>query len=91
MRGCRAVLVIAFMSIAGAGHSQEIVVPPLPIKPDDLAKYCIYANRIYSNGAQICVTRGTVSLGCEKGEWRVDVTKFGLDCRNEIVTTGERR
>jgi hypothetical protein len=72
------------MSGAGAAHSQEIIPPP-PIKPEDIGKYCIYASRIYSNGSQLCVARGSVTLGCDKGEWKVDLTKFGLDCRNENV------
>jgi hypothetical protein len=82
MKAYAAILVMAFTFIAGAGYSQE-VVPPLPIRPEDIGKYCIYASRIYSNGAQICVARGSVTLGCDKGEWKVDLTKFGLDCRND--------
>src|SRR6516164_5049663 len=89
MRVYTAVLVAAFMSVAGAGHSQSLytpdVAPPLPIKPEDIGKYCIYASRVYSNGAQLCVARGSITLGCDKGEWKVDLTKFGLDCRNENV------
>jgi hypothetical protein len=84
MKTCFAILVIAFTSVAEVGHSQE-VIPPLPIKPEDIGKYCIYASKIYSNGAQLCVARGSVTLGCDKGEWKVDLTKFGLDCRNESV------
>jgi hypothetical protein len=90
MKGYCAILVLAFMSVAGTSHSQDIIPPP-PIKPEDMGKYCIYGSRIYSNGSQICVVRGSVSLGCDKGEWKVDLTKFGLDCKNESATGGERR
>lgn len=92
MKAHRAILVMAFMSAAGAGYSQELIPPP-PIKPEDIGKYCIYASRIYSNGSQICVARGSITLGCDKGEWKVDLTKFGLDCRNENATSrpGESR
>jgi hypothetical protein len=84
---------MAFTSVAGVGYSQEIreIIPPPPIKPEDIGKYCIYASRIYSNGSQICVSRGTIALGCDKGEWKVDLTKFGFDCRGESATGGERR
>jgi hypothetical protein len=82
MRAYAAILVMAFMSVAGAGYSQDIFPPP-PIKPEDIGKYCIYANRIYSNGSQLCVARGSVTLGCDKGEWKIDLTKYHLDCRNE--------
>jgi hypothetical protein len=82
MKTYAAILVLACMSVAGAGHAQEVIPPP-PIRSEDIGKYCIYASRIYSNGSQICVARGSVTLGCEKGEWKVDLTKFGLDCRNE--------
>ena len=84
MKAYAAILAMAFMSVAEVGHSQDVIPPP-PIKPEDMGKYCIYANRIYSNGSQICVARGSITLGCDKGEWRVDLTKFGLDCRNENV------
>jgi hypothetical protein len=80
MRTYGAVLVMAFVSLAEPGYSQEVVPPP-PIRPEDIGKYCIYASRIYSQGSQLCVARGSVTLGCDKGEWKVDLTKFGLDCR----------
>jgi hypothetical protein len=90
-----AILVLAFTSVAGAGYSQSIyspdVPPPLPIKPEDIGKYCIYASRLYSNGSQLCVARGSVTLGCDKGEWKVDLTKFGLDCRNENPVRADQR
>jgi hypothetical protein len=82
MKGYRATLAMAFMSVAGASYSQDIIPAP-PITPQDIGKYCIYASRIYSNGSQICVVRGSTTLGCDKGEWKVDLTKFGIDCRNE--------
>ena len=82
MKGYSAILATAFMSVAGASYSQDVVPAP-PINEKDIGKYCIYASRIYSNGSQICVVRGSVTLGCDKGEWKVDLTKFGLDCRND--------
>ena len=85
MRGYSAILAVAFMSVAGASYSQD-VIPPLPISQQDIGKYCIYASRIYSNGSQICVVRGITTLGCDKGEWKVDLPKFGLDCKNENAT-----
>jgi hypothetical protein len=82
MKRYSAILATAFISVAGASYSQDVVPPP-PINEKDIGKYCIYASRIYSNGSQICVVRGSITLGCDKGEWKVDLTKFGLDCRNE--------
>jgi hypothetical protein len=82
MKAYFAILVTAFTSVAGVGYSQDVIPLP-PIKPEDIGKYCIYASRIYSNGSQLCVARGSITLGCDKGEWKVDLTKFGLDCRNE--------
>ena len=90
MRWYAVILVVAFTSVAAVGYSQEVIPPP-PIKPEDIGKYCIYASRIYSTGSQICVARGTITLGCDKGEWKADLTKFTLDCRNESATGGERR
>jgi hypothetical protein len=92
MKGYSAILAMSFMSVAGVSYSQDVIPPP-PINPQDIGKYCIYANRIYSNGSQICVVRGSITLGCDKGEWKVDLTKFGLDCRNENSTSrpGESR
>ena len=84
MKGYSAILAMAFMSVAGVAYSQ-VVVPPPPISEKDIGNYCIYANRIYSNGSQICVVRGSTTLGCDKGDWKVDLTKFGIDCRNESV------
>jgi len=81
---------MAFTSVAGVGYSQD-VIPPAPIKPEDMGKYRIYASRIYSTGSQICVARGTITLGCDKGEWKADLSKFTLDCRNENALGGERR
>jgi hypothetical protein len=92
MKAHVAILVVSLLSMAGAGHAQE-VLPVLPIKPEDIGKYCIYASKVYSNGSQICVARGSVTLGCDKGEWKVDLTKFGLDCRaeNPALRAGESR
>ena len=90
MKAYPVIIVMAFTSVAGVGYSQDVIPPP-PIKPEDIGKYCIYANRIYSSGSQICVARGTITLGCDKGEWKVDLTKFVLDCRIENTTGGERR
>lgn len=98
MRGCSALIALSLVSVAGVGGVvavagpavaqesgvvQEVAQPPINAK--DIGNYCIYASRIYSSGAQICVARGSVTLGCEKGEWKVDLTKFGLDCRNELA------
>lgn len=85
MRGGSVILATAFISVAGSSYSQDMTPPP-PINEKEIGKYCIYANRVYSNGAQICVVRGSTTLGCDKGEWKIDLTKFGLDCRNENVT-----
>jgi hypothetical protein len=82
MKGSSAILAMALMSVAGASHSQDVIPPP-PINEKEIGNYCIYANRIYSNGSQICVVRGGTTLGCDKGDWKIDLTKFGLDCRNE--------
>jgi hypothetical protein len=92
MKAYSAILVIALISVAGVGHSHDIIPRP-PIKPEDMEKYCIYASRIYSNGSQLCVARGSITLGCDKGEWKVDLTRFSLDCRNENtpLRTGESR
>jgi hypothetical protein len=90
MKAYSAILAMAFISVARVGYSQEVIPSP-PIKPEDIGKYCIYASKIYSSGAQLCVARGSITLGCDKGEWKVDLTKFGLDCRNETTTGGERR
>jgi hypothetical protein len=87
-----AFLILACMSVAETGYSQDVIPPP-PIKPEDIGKYCLYASRIYSTGSQICVVRGNVTLGCDKGEWKVDLTKFGIDCKNEtgMSRIGESR
>ena len=90
MRAYSAILVMPFLFVAGEAYSQDVIPPP-PIKPEDIGKYCIYASRIYSNGSQICVIRGSITLGCDKGEWKVDLTKFGLDCKNENATGSEHR
>jgi len=90
MKAYTVIFVMTFTSVAGAGYSQDVIPSP-PIRPEDIGKYCIYASRIYSTGSQICVARGTVTLGCDKGEWKADLTKFVLDCRNENVPGGERR
>lgn len=82
MKGRTAIAATAFMCVAGTSYSQDVVPPP-PINEKNVTNYCIYANRIYSNGSQICVIRGSTALGCDKGEWKVDLTKFGLDCRSE--------
>jgi len=40
------------------GHSQEIsqaTVVTLPIKPEDIGAYCIYGNKVYSAGSQLCI------------------------------------
>jgi hypothetical protein len=93
MRGRPALVVMSVMPIvAAAAYSQEVIPPP-PINPQDTGNYCIYASRIYSHGAQICVAKGNVTLGCDKGEWKVGLTKFGLDCRSEnaALRPGELR
>jgi len=92
MKGYFAILATVFMSVAGAAYAQDVIPAP-PINEKDIGKYCIYASRIYSNGSQICVARGSTTLGCDKGEWKVDLTKFGIDCRNEnaILRPGELR
>lgn len=84
-----AVMALSAVLFAGSAWSQESALAPEvtqpPINPKDIGNYCIYASRVYSNGAQLCVARGSVTLGCEKGEWKVDLTKFGLDCRNDLA------
>lgn len=82
MKGSSAILAMALMSVVGASYSQDVIPPP-PITDKEIGNYCIYANRIYSHGSQICVVGGSTALGCDKGDWKVDLTKFGLDCRNE--------
>ena len=40
------------------GHSQELsqaTILTLPIKPEDIGYYCIFDNKVYSPGAQICL------------------------------------
>ena len=40
------------------GYAQDILpsaIVTLPIKPENIGSYCLYANRIYSPGAQLCV------------------------------------
>ncbi len=73
---------MVFVSVSGAAGAQEVYPPP-PISEKDIVNYCIYANRVYSTGSQICVVRGGVTLGCDKGEWKIDLTKYGIDCRSE--------
>jgi len=85
MNGYSAILAaMAFLSATGASYAQDVIPAP-PINEKDIGKYCIYGSRIYSSGAQICVVRGSTTLGCDKGEWKIDLTKFGLDCRNDNV------
>lgn len=42
-----------------AAQSQELSQLPtlltLPIRPDDIGFYCIFENKVYSPGAQICL------------------------------------
>jgi hypothetical protein len=90
MKAHSAILVVAFVAFAVEGYAQDVIPPP-PIKPEDIAKYCIYASRIYSQGSQLCVARGSITLGCDRGEWKIDLTKFNLDCRSENAAGGERR
>ncbi len=92
MKGSSAILAMALMSVAGASYSQDVIPPP-PITEKEIGNYCIYANRIYSHGSQICAVRGSTALGCDKGDWKVDLTKFGLDCRNDTpnLRPGELR
>jgi hypothetical protein len=44
---------------AGSAQSQELpqlsTLLTLPIRPDDMGFYCIFENRVYSPGAQICL------------------------------------
>ncbi len=75
-------IMLASMSLAAPSYSQDIIAQP-PISEKDIANYCIYASRIYSTGAQICIVRGGITLGCDKGEWKIDLTKYGIDCKGE--------
>jgi hypothetical protein len=47
-----------------AAKSQD--APPPPIKSEEIvAKYCIYANRVYSRGSMICVSPTEPPLTCD--------------------------
>jgi hypothetical protein len=57
----RAILfVVAVAALATSAHGQpapQIVDIPPPVSPADMPNYCVFANRIYSLGAGLCLGR----------------------------------
>src|SRR5262245_5914973 len=63
----RMIAVTVAIGLAGAAYAQRI---PVPIPPDG----CVWSGRVFSNGAYICVAKGT-SQTCDNGKWtKTDTT-----------------
>jgi hypothetical protein len=67
MRSGRAVAVLVGVLMARAGQAQ-VVTPPPPVNQEGMMNFCIYANQIYSLGAQLCVPGSNVPLRCAASE-----------------------
>jgi hypothetical protein len=46
----------------------QVVVPPPPVNLEGMGNFCIYANQVYSLGAQVCVPGSNVGLRCASSE-----------------------
>jgi hypothetical protein len=67
MRSGRAVAVLVGLIMASAGEAQ-VVAPPPPVNQEGMNNFCIYANQVYSLGAQLCVPGSNVPLRCASSE-----------------------
>jgi hypothetical protein len=52
-----AATVAAAVLVPAVAASQDVTqtIEAPPVKPEDIAFYCIYGNKVYSPGAQLCV------------------------------------
>jgi hypothetical protein len=49
----------------GLGHSAQAQVVAPPVPPADLNNYCLYHNRFYSPGSEICPIKGGPPQICQ--------------------------
>jgi hypothetical protein len=73
MRIGRALVLIAAVlapTTAPAQQIRELVVAPVPppVNQEGMQSFCIYANQVYSLGAQICVPGSNISIRCGSSE-----------------------
>jgi hypothetical protein len=69
----RALILIAAVlasTAAPAQQTRELVVAPVPppVNQEGMNNFCIYANQVYSLGAQVCVPGSNVVLRCASSE-----------------------
>jgi hypothetical protein len=57
-----------------------VVQPPYQIDKLDLAKYCIFNDKVYSKGAVICAAKATMLTCTGGGEWASARTASTGEC-----------
>jgi hypothetical protein len=63
MRSGGVVAALVGLIMASTGEAQ-VVAPPPAVNQEGMINFCIYANQIYSLGAQLCVPGSNVPLRC---------------------------
>jgi hypothetical protein len=46
----------------------QVVVPPPPVNQEGMKDFCVFANQIYSLGAQLCVPGANAGMRCVSSE-----------------------
>ncbi|HEY2230569.1 MAG TPA: hypothetical protein VGI22_23075 [Xanthobacteraceae bacterium] len=46
----------------------QVVVPPPPVNQEGMKDFCVFANQIYSLGAQVCVPGANAGMRCVSSE-----------------------
>jgi hypothetical protein len=52
--------------VPGAGA--QVLVPPPPVNQEGMKEFCVFANQLYSLGAEVCVPNGNVGMRCVASE-----------------------
>jgi hypothetical protein len=60
------VIIVAFgLALAPSAHAQVLVPsPPPPVNQEGMKDFCIFANQIYSLGAELCVPGSNAGMRC---------------------------
>jgi hypothetical protein len=88
MRSARLFATSLVLILATAWTAQaQVVVPPPPVPATEIKNYCIYDNKLYSDGALLCVGKGKASsapMECQltpTAHWKVS-DKTTVSCQD---------
>jgi hypothetical protein len=66
---CRIVFLLSLMLLSAPCALAQVVSPPAPpVNQEGMRSFCIYANELFSLGAQLCVPNSNAGMRCVPSE-----------------------